>query len=361
MRGSDEQQAVLLMSVVNPSDMIPLDHPLRRIRPIVDEALNGIEPVLSSMYAKGFGRPSVPPEHLLKGSLLMALFSIPSERRFCEMLRYNLLFKWFLGLDTRDLGFDHSTFSKNRERLLAHEVADHFFKQVVEQAGLQKYMSDDRFMVDGSLLEAWASVNSLKPVAPGTEDDARSGPVRGEPLRNETHRSMTDPEARLARKARGAPAKLSFMAEAMMEAKNGLVVDTELVGATGTAERETALELLGRLPSRARRRSVAADKLYDTSGFVQSARDLGMTPHVAQIRRRRGGSAIDRRTTRHKSYGESQRARKRIEQLFSWLKTVGGCRKLRFVGQARNRIWVLFSAAAYNIVRISNIDARMTA
>jgi transposase len=354
MRGTDEQQTILIVATTV-DEMLPADHPVRRIRPVVEEALKAAEPALQGMYSK-MGRPGVPPEHLLKASVLMALFSIRSERRFCEELRTNLVFKWFLRTNIDDLGFDHSTFSKNRERLLSSGVADQFFKQVVEQAQLRKYMSDDRFVVDGSLMEAWASIKSLKPTE-GEGCDGPGGPVRGERLSNETHRSTTDPEARLMKKARGAPAKLSFLAEVMTESRNGLVVDIELVQASGTAERDTALELMSRQPRR--RRKVAADKLYDTKDFVRLARALKVTPHVAQIKKRRGGSAIDGRTTRHETYAVSQRNRKRVEQVFSWLKTIGGCGKLRFLGQARNRIWILMSAATYNVLRISKLDAQM--
>jgi transposase len=355
LRGNHDQQMVMVVTKT-PDQMIPHEHPIRRIKEVVEDALRELGPVFDKMYSR-LGRASVPPERLLKASVLMALYSIRSERQFCERLRYDLMFKWFLNLNVDDEGFDHSTFSKNRGRLLSHRIADQFFQQVVNQARFQKYASDDHFSVDGSLLEAWASINSLKRIDDPPGAGGSSGPVRGERLSNETHRSTTDREARLLKKSRGAPAKLAFIAEALTENENGLVVDVELVQASGTAERETALELLSRR-QRTRRGTVGADKLYDTKDFIRNCRDLEITPHVAQIVSRRGGSAIDQRTTRHNSYKASQRDRKRIEEVFGWLKTIGGCRKLRYIGLARNRIWVLLSATAYNIIRISKLDAQ---
>jgi transposase len=351
VRGADEQQ-ITLIATKTPDQLVPQSHPIREIKAIVDTALGELNPAFKAMYS-ATGRPSIPPEQLLKASLLMALYSIRSERQFCERLRFDLLFKWFLHLNIDDEGFDHSTFSKNRGRLVEHEIGEQFLKRVVDHPRFRKHASQDHFSVDGSLLETWASIRSLKRI--DGDDSDRKGPVKGEPLKNSTHRSTTDPEARLLRKTRHGPATLGFMAEALIENDTGLVVDFELVQATGTAERETALDLLGRRPGK-RRSTVAADKLYDTKDFIREARKLKVTPHVAQIKNRRGGSAIDGRTTRHESYKTSQRNRKRVEEVFAWIKTIGGCRKLRFIGLAKNRLWVLFSVSAYNIIRISKLD-----
>jgi transposase len=360
MRGTPDLQ--MAMSVVSPGDLIPENHPIRRIKPVVDEVLRGLTPQLDGMYDASSGRRSVPPEHLLKASVLMAMYSIRSERQFCERVRYDLLFKWFLDLNVEDAGFDHSTFSKNRHRLLKHRIADQFFAAVVEQAQLRRYLSGEHFSVDGTLLEAWASHKSFKP-----KDDDRSDPpapgrnaevdFHGEKRSNETHRSTTDPEARMARKGNAVAAKLSYAGHLLMENRNALIRDMELSPATGYAERETALELLRRLPGMQRRRTVAADKGYDTRDFVAECRELGVTPHVAQNTNRRR-SAIDGRTTRHPGHAVGLRIRKRIEEPFGWMKTVAGGRKLRYVGLERNRAWFLMTGAVYNLIRIAALDAQ---
>jgi transposase len=357
MRGKEVRQ-VLMLSTLTPEQMVPQDHPIRRIKPVVETALRRLGPRFDAMYSKQ-GRVSVPPETLLKSSLLMALYSVRSERQFCERLRYDLLFKWFLDLNVEDEGFDHSTFSKNRQRLLDHEVAEQFFAEVVEQARLRNYVSDEHFTVDGTLLEAWASVKSFKPKDgdPPSGGAGRNPDVdfHGQKRSNATHQSTTDPQARLARKGNSHEAKLAYGAHVLMENRHGLVVDMELAAATGYAERETALALLGRRKKgRHRRATLGADKGYDTRDFVASCRALGVTPHLARHTTKRR-SAIDGRTTRHPGYATSQRVRKRVEEIFGWVKTVGGGRKLRYVGLERNRMWALLTGAAYNLVRMSNL------
>lgn len=363
MRGDAIQQATML-TAVTPDAKVPKDHPIRAIKPIVDGALNELSPVFNAMYAR-VGRPSIPPEHLLKAQLLMAFFSVPSARRFCEQLEYNLLFKWFLDLNVDDPAFDASTFSKNQERLLHHDVARHFLAAVTAEAERRHLLSSDHFTVDGTLLQAWASLKSVRP-----RDDDNAGPVagggrnrdvdfRGQRRSNATHVSQTDAEARFARKGDGQETRLCFAGHALMENRNGMIVDVELTEATGTAEREAALRLLGRR-SRRGRATVGADKAYDTRDFVTACRLLSVTPQVAQNTTRRR-SRIDRRTTRHAGYVIGQRIRKRIEEFFGWVKTVAGGRKLRYIGVARNAAWMILTGAAYNLVRMAHIEARQSA
>ena len=347
-----------MLTSLSTEDLIPKDHPIRRIRRVVDEVLAEIDGEFSAMYSR-IGRPSVPPEQLLKATILMALYSVRSERAFCERLNYDLLFKWFLDLPIDARAFDPTTFTKNRDRLLDHEIADRFFAAVVRQAKLRRYLSSEHFSVDGTLLEAWASHKTFKPkdgsgpdVQPGR--NAETG-FRGQPRSNQTHQSTTDPEALLARKSHAAPAKLSYAGHLLMERRNALIVDMELTQADGYAERNAALQMLGRLLRRRRRRTVAADKAYDTAGFVADCRELGVTPHVGQNTTNRR-SAIDRRTTRHLGHRVSQRIRARIEEPFGWVKTVGGGRKLRYIRRERNRAWFLFTGATYNLIRIAALD-----
>ena len=347
-----------MWSQVSVEDLIPAGHPIRGIRVIVETVLDGLGPEFDAMYAST-GRPSVPPEQLLKATVLMALYSIRSERQICERMNYDLLFKWFLDLPVEARGFDPSTFSKNRDRLLAAEIADRFFAAVVDQAKLRRYVSSDHFSVDGTLLEAWASHKSFKPNdgPPADPPVGRNSEVdfHGQKRSNTTHTSTTDPEARLARKSNATAAKMSFMGHLLMENRNAFIVDAELSEASGFAERDVAAEMLARLPKRRRRRTVAADKAYDTKDFVAKTRGLGFTPHVAQnVNGRR--SAIDGRTTRHAGHVVSQRIRKRVEEPFGWIKTVGGGRKLRYVGRKRNRAWFLITSAVYNIIRIAALD-----
>jgi transposase len=350
----------MLLSL-SPEELIPAGHPIRRIKRVVDAVLGELDEEFDVMYA-AIGRPSVPPEQLLKATVLMALYSIRSERAFCERLNYDLLFKWFLDLPIDAAAFDATTFTKNRDRLLDHEIADRFFAAVVGQAKLRRYCSSDHFSVDGTLLEAWASHKSFKPKdgsGPGASGRGRNAETnfRGRSRSNQTHASTTDPEALLARKSNGVAAKLSYTGHLLMEHRNALIVDMELTQATGYAERDAALEMLGRLPPRKRRRTVAGDKAYDAAGFVAEVRDLGITPHVAPNTTNRR-SAIDGRTTRHAGHQISQRIRKRIEEPFGWMKTIAGGRKLRYIGKQRNRSWFLMAGAVYNIMRITALDAQ---
>ncbi len=326
MRGKIERQVTMLSSLT-PDQLVPQDHPIRHIKPIVDQAFAELSPVFSRMYAE-VGRPSIPPEHLLKACLLIALYSIRSERQFCERLQYDLLFKWFLDLNIMDPAFDASTFPKNKERLLEHQVARELLGEVLVEAKRRKLLSEDHFTVDGTLLEAWASLKSFRQKGggegPGTGEKNAGVDFRGEHRTNDTHQSTTDPEARLARKGSGKEAKLCFAGHVLMENRTGLVVNVTVTQATGTAERETALDMLEQVPG-ARRITVGADKNYDTHDFVTECREMNVTPHVA----RRRWTNLDQRTVRHTGYQVSQRVRKRVEEIFGWIKTVGGGRKLR--------------------------------
>jgi transposase len=351
-----------MLTSLSTEELIPPDHPIRRIRVVVEAVLADLDDTFEAMYASS-GRSSVPPEALLKATVLMAMYSIRSERAFCERLNYDLLFKWFLDMRIDQPAFDASTFSKNRQRLLDHAVADEFFAAVVRQAKLRRYMSSDHFSVDGTLLEAWASHKSFKP-KDGPPSDPPAGrnaesDFHGQKRSNQTHASTTDPESRLYRKSAAAPAKLCFMGHTLMEHRNALIVDMELTHADGYAERDAAIEMLDRLPKRKCRRTVAADKAYDTSDFVANTRQRGFTPHVAPNTTNRS-SNIDGRTTRHPGHAVSQRIRKRIEEPFGWIKTIAGGRKLRYIGRRRNRAWLLFTGAVYNIIRITELDLRHT-
>jgi len=352
MRGKVENQIVMLSSLT-PDQLVPEDHPIRRIKPIVDHALSELSPTFNRMYAD-LGRPSIPPEHLLKACLLIALYSIRSERQFCERLQYDLLFKWFLDLNIMDSAFDASTFSKNKERLLEHRVAREFLTAVISDARRRKLLSEDHFTVDGTLLEAWASLKSIRPKDGGQTakngDKNPSVDFRGEHRTNDTHQSTTDPEARLARKGAGKEARLCFAGHVLMENCTGLLVDVTVTRATGTAERDTALDMIEKVPGK-HRITVGADKGYDTQDFVTACRDMNVTPHVA----RRRWTIVDKRTTRHDGYQVSQRVRKRIEEIFGWIKTVGGGRRLRYKGIARNQLWAELTTAAYNLVRIAKL------
>jgi transposase len=353
MRGNKETQ-VTMLSIVTADQLVPEDHPIRQIKPMVDEALRELSNTFTRMYAET-GRPSIPPEHLLKACLLIALYSVRSERQFCERLQYDLLFKWFLDMNIIDPAFDASTFSKNKERLLEHEVARRFLGVVLDEAKQRKLLSEDHFTVDGTLLEAWASLKSFQ-----SKDGSGSPPAdgeknpevdfHGEKRTNDTHQSTTDPEARLARKGRGKEARLSFTGHVLMENRTGLVVDVAITQATGTAERDTALEMLGKVPG-SQRITVGADKGYDTADFITDCRTMKVTPHVA----RRTNSKLDGRTTRHPGYQVSQRIRKRVEEIFGWVKTVAGGRKLRYHGVERNQLWWELTAAAYNLLRMAKL------
>lgn len=357
MRGTPDPQLAMLTSL-STEDLIPADHPIRKIRVVVDAVLAELDPIFDEMYATG-GRRSVPPEQLLKATVLMAMYSIRSERAFCERLNYDLLFKWFLDMRIDQPAFDATTFSKNRKRLLEHEVADEFFEAIVRLAKLRKYVSSEHFSVDGTLLKAWASHKSFKPKdgPPSDPPAGRNVEVQwhGEKRRNDTHASTTDPEARLYRKSNNTAATLCYAGHLLMENRSALIVDAELTIADGYAERATAVEMLSRLPKMARRRTIAADKAYDTKGFVADVRRLGFTPHVAPNTKH---SAIDARTTRHPGHVVSQRIRKRVEEPFGWTKTIAGGRQLRSRGRERNRAWFKMAAAVYNLIRITVLDTQ---
>jgi len=358
MRGKKESQVVMLSSLT-PDQLVPQDHPVRLIKPIVERALNELSPIFNQMYATN-GRPSIPPEHLLKASLLIALYSVRSERQFCERLQYDLLFKWFLDLNVMDKGFDPTVFSKNKERLLEHQVAREFLVKVIEEARRRHLLSQDHFTVDGTLLEAWASLKSFRPKDEGKPptggEKNPSIDFHGQTRSNDTHQSTTDSESLLAKKGSGKEAKLCFAGHVLMENRNGLVVDAVLTQATGTAEREAALSMLANVPGQ-HRITLGADKNYDTANFVNSCRDRIVTPHVAC----RETTILDRRTTRHQGYQVSQKIRKRVEEIFGWLKTVGGGRKLRYKGTDRNQFWMDLAVAAYDLVRIAKLALTETA
>jgi transposase len=360
MRGIPDPQLAMLSSL-STEDLIPADHPIRRIWAVVDAVLAELDGVFDAMYAAG-GRASVPPETLLKATVLMAMYSIRSERAFCERLNYDLLFKWFLDMRIDQAAFDATTFTKNRKRLLDHEVADEFFAAVVRQAKLRRYVSSDHFSVDGTLIEAWASMKSFKP-RDGSGDDPPAGGERnaeadfhGQKRSNETHASTTDPDARLYRKGPGKEAKLCFIGHGLMENRSGLLVDACLTEADGHAERVAALHMIEPRADRPQPITLGGDKGFDSADFVNELRSMRVTPHVAQNTSNRR-SAIDGRTTRHPGYAVSQRIRKRIEEAFGWIKTVAGQEKTKFRGVDRVGWAFTFAAAAYNLVRLPKLLA----
>src|SRR5579863_9188247 len=358
MRGTDHQQSHIF-SYLSPEQRVRTDRPLRAVRAMVDEVLGALSPEFDRMYARE-GRPSIAPEKLLRAQLLQMLYSIRSERLLMEEIDYSMLFRWFVGLNLDEEVWDATTFTKNRDRLLEAEVAKRFLQQVVEQARQKGLTSDEHFTVDGTLLEAWASVKSFQPKdgQPQPPDDPGNPTVnfRGERRSNQTHASKTDAEARLARKGRGKEAKLSYSGNLLVENRNGLIVDAMAWEATGTAERDTALLMLERVPGDGRI-TVGGDKGFDTKEFVRECRHMQVTPHVAQNHGRTGGSAIDQRTARHPSYQRSQRKRKRIEECFGWLKTIALLRKVRHRGTLRVDWIFTLACAAYNLVRMRNLMA----
>jgi len=353
MRGDDRQQAAMF-SYISPEARVPQDHPLRAIRALVDEVLGELSPRFETLYAR-VGRPSIPPEKLLRAQLLQVLYSVRSERQLMEQLDYNLLFRWFVGLNMDDAVWDPTVFTKNRQRLLDGEVAMAFLERVVAQARRRGLLSGEHFTVDGTLLEAWAGLKSSKRKGetPRPPDDRGNPTVNfhGEKRSNDTHVSTTDPDARLARKGDTREAKLSYAGHAVIDNRHGLVVNAVATQATGTAERDAAIEMASALPDGA---TLGADKGYDTRGFVEALRSLTVTPHVAQNTSNRS-SAIDGRTTRHAGYLVSQQKRKLIEEVFGWLKTVGLMRKLRHRGTRRVDWMFTFATAVYNLVRIRNL------
>jgi transposase len=356
MRGPDHQQSAMF-SYLSPEQRVPLDHPLRAIRQITDRILAQLSELFSKIYSS-IGRRSIPPEKLLRALLLQVLYTVRSERMLMEQLEYNLLFRWFVGLNLDDPVWDVTVFTKNRERLLKADVARKFFALVVEQAQSLNLMSDEHFTVDGTLLEACASLKSFKKMDRGEEpptDDPGNPTVdfHGEKRSNQTHASTTDEDAMLAKKGAGKEAKLSYSGHVLMENRNGLVADVEVLPAHGTAERDAALVMIEQIPGH-QPVTVGADKAYDTKDFVAEARNMNATPHVAQNDKGRK-SAIDGRTTRHPGYAISQQRRKRVEEIFGWMKTVGGMRKLRHRGLHLVGWMFTFAAAAYNLVRIHNL------
>ena len=364
MRG-DEQLQSGFVCLTSLEDVVPDDHPLRAIRAMVDAALEKMSPALDGLYAAA-GRPSIAPEYLLRAQLIQILYAIPSERRLVEQLRYNLLLRWFVGVPLDQPLFHATSFTKNRARLLTTQIAEAFFEAIRSQAEAHKLLSREHFSVDGTLLEAAAALKSLRPLAE-SDDEGQEPPCggtrnpdvdfHGQRRGNATHRSATDPEARLARKGAGKEARLCYAGHSLIENRHGLITQCELTQASGSAEREAGLRLLEKERTRRGRgrMSVAADKGYDTADFVAGVRALGVTPHVAAKRR---CSAIDGRTSRHASYATSQRRRKLIEEGYGWMKDVAGLRKLRHRGQAKASAVFTFACAAYNLVRLRKLLAQ---
>jgi transposase len=353
MRGDDNQQEGMF-SYISPEKRVPADHPLRPIRKMVDEILKEMSPQFAKLYSD-VGRPSIAPERLLRSLLLQIFYSVRSERLLIEQLQYNLLFRWFVGMEMDEAVWNHAVFSKNRERLLNEEIAELFFQRVLERA--KPHMSDEHFTVDGTLIEAWAGQKSFrrkdgkgKPPGPAGEAD-----FHGEKRKNQTHASTTDPDARLFRKSKGSEAKLNYMGHVLMENRNGLLVQTFLTEATGRAEREAAMLMVEAIPS-GKRVTLGGDKNYDTRELVRELRRMNITPHVAQNNTNRS-SAIDQRTTRHAGYEVSQRKRKRVEQSFGWMKMVGMLRKVKLRGVEKVGWLFTFTGAAYNLCRLRNLMA----
>jgi transposase len=347
-----------MFSYLAPEERVPANHPLRPIRGMVDIALRALSVWFDEIYSR-YGRPSIPPEKLLRALLLQVLYSVRSERLLMEQLEYNLLFRWFVGLNMDEPVWVASVFSKNRDRLLEGEIAERFFAQVLDQAREADLLSDEHFSVDGTLIEAWAGQKSFqrkdRPAPPRVDDPGNpTVNFHGEQRRNDTHESTTDPDARLARKSNNHESKLAYCGNVMIENRNGLVVDTELLQCNGTAERDAALLMAERIEG-CDRVTVAGDKGYDTKEFVRELRGMNITPHVAQNQNRPGGSAVDDRTTRHVGYKVSQQKRKRVEEVFGWMKTVGMLRKTRHRGVFKVGWVFTFAATAYNLVRMRNL------
>lgn len=361
MLGQDANQG-FMFTYLSPEQRVPKSHPLRTIKAFADRVLKELNPTFKVMYSKT-GRPSIPPERLLKAQLLIALYSVRSDRMFCEQLDYNILFRWFLDMNLEESSFDATSFTKNRERLLSRDVSLKFFDAVVRQARQQDLLSDDHFTVDGTLIDAWASLKSFQPKE--TQNDSDNPPkgggrnptvdFHGDKRSNQTHQSTTDKEARLMRKGSGKEARLSFSGHALMENRNGLCVDLSVGEATGRAEREAALAMLSRQGrKRVRPKTLGADKGYHASDFIDALRGKNIIPHIAQVRNRKT-SGLDGRTTRQAGYAVSQRIRKRVEEIFGWFKTVGGLRKTRFRGIERTQEYAFMVGAAYNLIRMSKL------
>ncbi len=359
MRGDDEQQ-LGVFSYVSPEQRVPTDHPLRALRAMADEALRELRARFNQLYAKT-GRPSIAPEKLLRALLLQVLYSVRSERMLMEQLDYNLLFRWFVGLNMDDVIWDATVFTKNRQRLLDGDIAEAFFAAVLQQARQRDLLSDEHFTVDGTLLEAWAGQKSFRrrddnqqpPAAGMGEGSNPTVNFHGEKRSNQTHCSTTDADAMLARKSRGTGAVLAYRGHLLTENRNGLVVSTLTTRAYGSAERDAALLMAESLPG-THRVTLGADKGYDARDFINELRHMAITPHVAQNDTNRR-STVDERTTRHVGYQLSQKKRKRIEEVFGWMKSIGLLRKLRHRGLERVGWMFTFAAAAYNLVRIRNL------
>ena len=346
-----------MFSYLSPEQRVRKDHPLRAVRAMTDEILERMSPLFDAMYAEG-GRPSIPPEKLLRAQFLQMLYSVRSERLLMEEIDYSILYRWFVGLNLDEQVWDATSFTKNRDRLLEAAVAKEFLAQVVERARAAGLISDEHFTVDGTLLDAWASLKSFqaKDKQDASPDDPGNPTVdfHGQERSNETHGSKTDPDALLARKGKGKEAKLSYNGNLLVENRNGLIVNAELLQANGRAERDAALLMLEQVPGDSRI-TVGGDKGFDTAEFVDQCRHMNVTPHVAQNDGRRGGSAIDARTTRHAGYGVSQKKRKRIEECFGWLKDIALLRKLKHRGLFKVAWIFTFAAAAYNLVRMRKL------
>jgi transposase len=358
MRGPDAMQESLF-TVAKLDDFVPADHPLRAIRVLVNDALTAMNTRFNDIYADR-GRDSIAPEKLIRALLLQVFYSVRSERQLCEQLGYNLLFRWFVGLALDDAVWDHSSFSKNRERLLAHQVVEDLFAEVLRNAEAKGLLSKEHFSVDGTLIQAWASQKSFRP-KDGSDDQRPGGGGRnaqadwkGQPRSNDTHASTTDPDARNYRKSHNAAAMLCYQGHVLMENRQGLVISAVVTHADGFGERRAALAMLDAMPPRGRR-TLAGDKAFDTVDFVQACRQRGVTPHLAQNDTRRGGSAIDARTTRHASYRLSQIVRKRIEEHFGWAKTVGRLRQTVFRGLRRVDLQFKLTMTASNLVRLARM------
>jgi transposase len=354
MRGFENKTEAFFV-YLSPESFVPKDHPLRPIRVMVEKALAELTTEFDKIYADT-GRPSIPPEQLLKAQLLQAFYTIRSNRQLVAQLNYNILFRWFVGLALDEKVWDHSSFSTNLDRLIEAEISRQFLAGIVAQARQAKLLSDEHFSVDGTLIEAWASIKSFQP------KDGPKTPVgrnqerdfHGEQLKNDTHASTTDPDSRLYKKSKGKEAKMSYLGHALMENRNGIIIDGAISHATGTAEREEAVELVAEVAGN-KRITVGGDKGYDTKDFVEEMRGLEVTPHVSQNVSRKGGSAIDGRTTRHAGYAVSLCIRKRIEEAFGWIKTIGNLRKTRHRGIAKVDWYFTLAISAYNLVRMRNL------
>ncbi len=358
MRGSDITQENLF-STVHLEKFVPNDHPLRAVRLLFNTAMKRIDWLLDGAYSER-GRESTPPEHLLRALLLQVLFSIRSERQLMEQMQYNLLFRWFTGLTIDDEVWNHSTFSKNRDRLLEHDIIPGIFDEVVALAREKNLLSEDHFSVDGTLIQAWASQKSFRPKDEDDSDPNDGGrnaesDFHGEKRSNDTHESKTDTDARIYKKSKGSEAKMAYLGHTVIENCNGLVVKAQASLATGRGERDTAIDLLSTLPG-SRQKTVAADKGYDTRDFVESCRGMNITPHVARNDKRRGGSAIDGRTSRHEGYKISMKVRKRVEEPFGWGKTVGIIRQVKARGLERVNDIFSMTMMGWNLIRIRNLQ-----